>query len=51
LDIGRQYLVNLLMKTHIVTHVDEQRTLGPYPSCKGDGIIHQLMRVMGLVDA
>ena len=38
------------MQADIVTGVYQESALGPYSLGKGDGIIHQLMGVMGLVE-
>ena len=51
LNIRWQFLIHHLMQSDIVTRMDQISLFRPHPPSKGDGIIHQLMRVMGLVEA
>ena len=39
------------MESDVMTHVDEQGATSPYPTGKGDGIVDELMGVMGLHEA
>ena len=44
-------MIHDLMTSDIMTGMDQISLLRPHPSGKSDGIVHQLVRMMGLVEA
>lgn len=48
LDVGWKHAVDLCMQAYFMTGMDEVCLVGTYPLRKGDGIVQQLMGMMGL---
>ena len=51
LDVGGEGTVDLFVEADVVTHVDEEGLTGTDTAGEGDGIIHQLVGVMGFDEA
>ena len=50
LDVGGEVAVDLFVEADVVTHVNEKGARGTDAAGEGDGIIHQLVGVMGFVE-